>query len=694
MDNKKLGATSKYSGKEKAEQGSAVAKGTGARRRADMKMVQNVLLIWLDKNIDDNNQDCRNTVTQLRRIVNDINKFTDGDQCIQFINTITDNKACMVISGSLGQHIVPRVHNMSQVDSIFIFCGNKKHHEQWAEKWSKVKGVFTEIRPICDALKQASQQCEQNAISISFVSTGGDDANKNLDRLDPMFMYTQIMKEILLTIKFQQRHFKEFIEYCRDVFNDNEEELINVNKFEQKYRDKTPIWWYTCESFLFPMLNRALRMTNVDVIIKMGFFIGVLHRHIEKLHKEQFGANPINITFQVYRGQGLSKEDFNQLMNTKGGLMSFNNLLSTSKDRNISLPFARNALADPDSVGILFVMTIDPSKSTTPFALINGISYFPEEDEVLFSMHTVFRINDIKAMGESQRLFQANLTLTGENDNDLRVLTDHIREESFSDAEGWYRLGGALLKMGQSATAQQVYEVLLDEARDDREKSPIYHQIGVVKERQGEYEEAIAYFEKSLNIDKKILPPNHLNLAASYYQIASVYDDKKEYSKALSYYEKALEIEQQSLPLNHPSLAKSYNNIGVVYKNMNEYSKALSYYEKALEIKQQSLPSNHPSLASSYGNIGNVYSSMSEYSKALSFYEKTLEIQKQSLPLNHPDLGISYNNIGMIYFNIGDYAKAHSFYERAVDHAQRTLPATHPVLRQRQKNLEIVKKKL
>ena len=214
MDNKKLGATGKSSAQGKAQQGSTVAKDARVRRRVDIKMVQNVLLIWLDSNIDDNNQDCQNTVTQLRRMVNNVNTFTDGDECIQFIEDINDNKVCMIISGSLGQHIVPRVHNMSQVDSIFIFCGNKKRHEQWTKEWSKIKGVFTEITPICEALKQASRQCEQNAISISFVATGGDATKKNLDRLDPMFMYTQIMKEILLTITFEPKHFKEFIDYC------------------------------------------------------------------------------------------------------------------------------------------------------------------------------------------------------------------------------------------------------------------------------------------------------------------------------------------------------------------------------------------------------------------------------------------------------------------------------------------------
>jgi hypothetical protein len=93
-------------------------------------MVQNVLLIWLDNNIDDNNTDCRIAIAQLRRAVNTINTFTDGDECIQFLDSMGDEKACMIISGSLGQHIVPRIHNKSQIDSIFIFCNNMELHEQ------------------------------------------------------------------------------------------------------------------------------------------------------------------------------------------------------------------------------------------------------------------------------------------------------------------------------------------------------------------------------------------------------------------------------------------------------------------------------------------------------------------------------------------------------------------------------------
>jgi tetratricopeptide (TPR) repeat protein len=678
---KSTAVAGKSSGAAKQKQASAHPKDAPEGGRINVQMVQNVLLIWLDSNIDENSTDCRNTITQLRRVVNTVMNFTDGEQCVEFLENMNNEKACMIISGALGQHIVPRVHSMSQVDSIFIFCSNKKHHEQWVKDWSKIKGVFTGIKPICDALKQAAQQCEQNAISISILSTGGDISKKNLDQLDPSFMYTQIMKEILLTIEFEQQHIQEFIGYCRDVLADNEDQLKNVDKLEKNYHDQTPIWWYTYECFLYPMLNRALRLMDADLIIKLGFFISDLHRQIENLHKEQFDGSSSIKSFSVYRGQGMTKEQFEKMTTNKGGLLSFNCFLSTSRDHNVSLDFAQRTATNPDMVGVLFVMTIDPAKSTTPFASIIDVGcYGDQEAEVLFSMHTVFRIGDITPTGENHCLFRVELTLTSDNDKDFRRLTDRIREETFPDSTGWYRSGLVLLKIGQPEKAQQVYEILLKQETDESRKAPIYNQLGWVKYERGEYEEAIRFYEKSIKIEEKRKPLNHQNLANSYNNIGVVYDKMGEYPKALSYYEKALEIKQQSLPPNHPDLAASYSNISMAYEKMGDYSKVLSSCEKALSIRQQSLPPNHPDLAVSYNNIGSVYRKMGEYPKALSSYEESLAIQQQSLPSNHPDLATSYNNIGSVYNSMSEYPKALSYYEKALSIQQQSLSPNHPNL--------------
>ncbi|CAF1477100.1 unnamed protein product [Adineta steineri] len=524
---------SQSNGTKQNESTPVLSTSTTANRRMNIQRMQTVLLIWLDNNINENNVDCSNTIKQLKRVVNNISTFTDGNQCVEFIQTININKVCMIVSGSLGKHIVPHVHDKAQLDTIFIFCNNQEWHKQWTQEWPKIKGVFTDITSICEALKQAVRRCEQNATSISFVAS-----NKKLDQLDPSFMYTQILKEILLTINFEDKHFEEFITYCREVYEDDENELKNVNQLQTTYKNKIPIWWYTWDAFFYRMLNCALRSMNIDMLVRIGFFIKDLHRDIQRLHSGQFDDQQPGKKFTVYRGQGLSKEDFTEMTKTKGGLLSFNNFLSTSKKPDISLNFAQQAATNPDLIGILFVISVNPADSKTPFASVSDVGYFHIEDEILFSMHTIFRIGDIKPIDGNNHLHEVTLTLTNDNDQDLRTLTHHIRQETFPDSNGWYRLGLLLIKMSQFAKAQEVYEVLHHQATNESDKANIYHQLGRIK-----------YFQE-------------------------------EYQEALSYYEKALVIRQQSLPPNHPHLAMSYNNIGAVYYNMRDYSKTLFYYEK------------------------------------------------------------------------------------------------------------------
>jgi hypothetical protein len=73
------------------------------------------------------------------------------------------------------------------------------------------------------------------------------------------------------------------------------------------------------------MFNRALRLMEVDLIIKTGFFVRDLHDHIAGLHAEQYDKPNHSNSFIVYSGQGLSYMGFDQLMKTQGELMSFNN---------------------------------------------------------------------------------------------------------------------------------------------------------------------------------------------------------------------------------------------------------------------------------------------------------------------------------------------------------------------------------
>ncbi|CAF0790975.1 unnamed protein product [Adineta steineri] len=619
-------------------------------RQPQQRMAQNYLLIWVDASIDQADKDCQNALAQLKNVINNANLCTEPNQCIQTLNQMGKERAFVIMSGYLGQHLVPEIHDVPQLDAIYIFCGNKSRHEGWTQNWKKIKGVHTNIKEICQALQLVVKQCDQDTIAVSFLTVNEMSSTENLNQLEPTFMYTQLFKEILLDIEYDPKAIQDLATCCREVFADNSIELQVIDEFERDYDPEKAIWWYTCECFTYKMLNQALRTMDADIIINMGFFLRDIHQQIQQLHEHQaisYGRKP----FLVYRGQGLMKSDFEKLQKAEGGLMSFNNFLSTSKDEKVSLRFAQGATTEPNKMGILFIMSIDPCLKSAPFASIKEKSYFKEEEEILFSMHTVFRVNAIKQIDNENQLYQVELDLTSDDDQQLRLLTDRIREEA-GGSTGWQRLGKLLLNIGQFNKAEELYNVLLEQTSDDGEKAHYYVCLGYVKNHQADYE------------------------------------------KAIWYYEQGLEIQQKTLPSNHPDLATSYDNIGLVYGNMGEYSKALSSHEKALEIREKTLPANHPDLATSYNNIGSVYDNMGENSKALSYHEKALEIEQKTLPSNHPDLANSYNNIASVYYNMKDYSKALSYFERALDILRRALPPTHPNIKSVKNSIEIVKKNL
>ncbi|CAF3114770.1 unnamed protein product [Rotaria socialis] len=432
--------------------------------------------------------------------------------------------------------------------------------------------------------------------------------------------------------------------------------------------------------FLYGMLNRALRMLDMEIMTKLGFFIRRLHIQLENLHREQ-SAN-FQKMFTVYCGQGPSQEDFQHLVDIKGGLLSFNNFLSTSKEQSVATNFVQGALQkNQDVVGVIFIMTIDQSKistSSTPFAMIDEHSAIPSEQEILFTMHTVFRVVEIKQTANNNRLWEVQLNITGDNDQQLSTLTNRIKEEI--SGRGWQRMGKLMLKVGHFNQAEELYKELLENVSTDSDRAFMYHQLGYLKDQQGKYQKAVTFYEKSLEIERKTLPEDDASLAPTNSNIGLVYDNLGEYSKALEFYEKSLEIREISLPLNHPDLAISYANIGSVYSNMGEYSKALEFYEKSLKIMEISLPPNHPDLAISYNNIGNVYNGMDEYSKALEFYKKSIKIYEISLLPNHPNLAATYGNIGLVYNGMDGYSKALEFYKKANKIYEISLPPNHPDL--------------
>jgi tetratricopeptide (TPR) repeat protein len=165
-----------------------------------------------------------------------------------------------------------------------------------------------------------------------------------------------------------------------------------------------------------------------------------------------------------------------------------------------------------------------------------------------------------------------------------------------------------------------------DEAKE--EVANLYHFLGYGYNELADYDPALEYYGKALNIVKKVLGEEHPYTASTYNNIALVYDHKGDYDLALEYYGKALDIVKKVLGEEHPDTATTYNNIAGVYDNKGDYDLALEYYKKDLVISEKVLGKEHPDTATTYNNIAAVYDNKGDYDLALEYYEKALAIDK------------------------------------------------------------------
>ncbi len=103
--------------------------------------------LWLDKDVN-STDDNRGTQQELRQVINHLRTFDNSDQCEQYIQQITHEKVVLIISGSLGRQMVPRLHSLPQFSACYVFCKDQKANEQWAKEYSKVLRLKLTMTPL------------------------------------------------------------------------------------------------------------------------------------------------------------------------------------------------------------------------------------------------------------------------------------------------------------------------------------------------------------------------------------------------------------------------------------------------------------------------------------------------------------------------------------------------------------------
>lgn len=95
-------------------------------------------LLWLDTEVNATSEN-RRTQKRLREIINYLKLFDNSNACQQYITSCSEyDRIVLIISGRLSKEIVPKIHKLRQLSSIYIFCRQRKLYRSWAKQYTKV----------------------------------------------------------------------------------------------------------------------------------------------------------------------------------------------------------------------------------------------------------------------------------------------------------------------------------------------------------------------------------------------------------------------------------------------------------------------------------------------------------------------------------------------------------------------------
>jgi len=139
-----------------------MAMATSHSKESDTYQTHNNLesfaLLWLDAQVDINEEN-RQAQKKLRNIINHLKTFDDENDCQQYILSVSpQDRVVFIVSGRLGQIIVPQIHHLRQIISIYIYCINKQANIEWSKNFTKVL-YFLQSSLILSFLVGQSSDC-------------------------------------------------------------------------------------------------------------------------------------------------------------------------------------------------------------------------------------------------------------------------------------------------------------------------------------------------------------------------------------------------------------------------------------------------------------------------------------------------------------------------------------------------------
>ncbi|CAF0957834.1 unnamed protein product [Adineta steineri] len=629
------------------------------------------IVVWLDRNIESskNNKDIKTLIRQIVR--SRLQTFIEPDLCLEQIFTSLEEKHIIfIVSNEFGPGVVEAIHECSQIQTIYVYCGNRQIAEEWIKPYTKVTGIFTDrttlLKKIRDDFGVHERDCEL-PMSVFYLEEK-QNSLQNLNSESAAFMWYQLVLTVLRLMAKHCNSKTEMIKECRATYHQDETEQRKINDFEKTYESAKACWWYTYDSCIYRLLNKALRTQNTEIIFKFRFFINDLHNQILELYQQYLESNPSNVnhSLTLYRGQRMKIDEIYLLERSVKQLISMNSFLSATTIKELAEIFADTSDQSNEASplqSVLFTINIcNMTKDTTPFAFIQNFSCCRDEEEVLFSIGAIFKVVSVI---KQQNMWHVNLELSSQQNELCQNLFNYMKNEIGSEPSpisyGWF-----LYRMNEYDKVERYANILLKELpENDKEIGHIYNLLGLTYKAKNCPKQSVESYTKALDSyhrinlsDSSQAINTHNNLGLAYYALG-------DYKNAENHLKQA---EQKLKKVSKPSsmLILATDSLRAkIHTAQNRHGNALHLFQIVLKKKNEILAAIHPSVATTLNDMGAVYEKLGNYQKALECFNQALDIYKKILPTDHIDFAVCFNNRGRIFEKLQQPVRAKQEYKLA-----------------------------
>ncbi|CAF1145533.1 unnamed protein product, partial [Adineta ricciae] len=407
--------------------------------------------------------------------------------------------------------------------------------------------------------------------------------NKNCLR----FVLFRLIYQILFEMEHDASALDEMCSYFRNEYKSYPTQLKSIDKFQANYDVNHTVKYYTEHQFLYSLINQALRSEDFNRIFTCRYYIS----HLDQRLTTYVEKSSTSLTEKlVFHGKKLPTAVLQQLNDSRGSLISINSFLSTSKSCIVSADYTGADTDIPGYESVMFTMTIDSTtKTKMKYADITNESKHPQEREILFSVGSVWKIDDVI----DGPVREVKLTFCDQIDTELEEI-----DQRLTNGPTFLSLGNVLRELGDKINAENHYYRMLDRPDLSGEiRGHIYYNIGTLAAEQGRYSDALKSFrlavelissESEKDVNSKTLNDliYHHNIRPTRLRIWN--------SLGLLYYKNgdcrnARSSFEQSLKEHGHPLEKAivHNNLGLLEFDYGNYQKSYRHHENALNLSKK-----------------------------------------------------------------------------------------------------------